>query len=108
VLAGGQADRYPPSNQFPDSDDLLLQFRDPSADDYRLKAESPLRHAAADGGAAGADVDRLMKCLSSGGAEGVTTPRATIAAHRRPLDDTPRGEREQPLSGCPQPTAMSK
>jgi hypothetical protein len=63
VLAGGSARAYPPGNDFPAVADLLAQFEDPAANDYRLKQDSRYRRGATDAGPMGADVDRLLRCL---------------------------------------------
>jgi hypothetical protein len=105
VLAGGSADRYPASNLFPPADEFFAQFRDPHAGDYRLKPDSPWRRAAAGGGLLGADVDRILECLS-----------APLRAER-PESDTPdegpgprRERRGSPSQApnCPSLTALPR
>jgi hypothetical protein len=100
VLAGGPKDRYPAGNFFPDVDEFLEQFEDPTAEDYRLKANSRFRQMGSDGSAAGADVEYLLRCLGSAG-------RAPRESPRR-LD--PVRERSRPphigAGECPQPTDL--
>jgi hypothetical protein len=62
-IAGGEARRYPSSNQFVSEDDFARQFVDPAAGDYRLKSGSRFRRAASDGRDVGADVAGLMQAL---------------------------------------------
>jgi hypothetical protein len=59
VLAGGDASRYPPDNLFPSVSELMSQFVDTAANDYRLRDTSRYRSAATDGSALGADIVSL-------------------------------------------------
>ncbi|HXH05501.1 MAG TPA: hypothetical protein VNI83_02810 [Vicinamibacterales bacterium] len=59
VLAGGDPQRYPPGNFFPRPAELLAEFVDPSANDYRLRPGSRYRSLGSDGGPLGSDVEAL-------------------------------------------------
>ncbi|HEX5473904.1 MAG TPA: right-handed parallel beta-helix repeat-containing protein [Vicinamibacterales bacterium] len=61
VLAGGRASRYPGGNLFPSLDDFEKQFVNPTGGDYHLVPDSPLRHAATDGDALGADLQEILR-----------------------------------------------
>jgi hypothetical protein len=61
VLAGGDARLYPAGNVFPSVDELMKQFENPSADDYRLIGGSSLR--ALSQGVAGVDFDEMAKAM---------------------------------------------
>jgi hypothetical protein len=64
VMAGGQASRYPAGNFFPSAAQMLLDFINASAGDYRLNDRSPYRRAATDGTAIGVNVDQLVRAMS--------------------------------------------
>ncbi|HEX4346661.1 MAG TPA: right-handed parallel beta-helix repeat-containing protein [Vicinamibacterales bacterium] len=55
VLAGGNANVYPPGNFFPSVNDLQSQFVDFANHDYRLKPTSPWAHSGTDGKDPGAN-----------------------------------------------------
>ncbi|MEZ5286670.1 MAG: right-handed parallel beta-helix repeat-containing protein [Vicinamibacterales bacterium] len=59
VLAGGPEGKYPGGNLFPPVDELMRQFVNPAAHDYRLRPASGLLRSATDGGRVGADIDAL-------------------------------------------------
>jgi hypothetical protein len=63
VIAGGQAGRYPSGNRFPSVNDLMAQFVNPEAGNFRLRPGSWARGAAVDDGAAGADVDQIFRAI---------------------------------------------
>jgi hypothetical protein len=64
VLAGGKSSQYPAGNLFPTVDELLSQFVNYEAGDFRLKSESGLRAAATSGGAPGVDFNELNDALN--------------------------------------------
>jgi hypothetical protein len=61
VIAGGDSKRYPAGNFFPNPQDLLSQFVDHAAADYRLRPDSRFRGAATDGTALGAEIEALLR-----------------------------------------------
>jgi len=61
VLAGGAASKYPADNFFPPAGEFLLQFVNPSAEDFRLNASSPYNNAATDGRDIGAHLDTVWR-----------------------------------------------
>jgi hypothetical protein len=63
VIAGGQASRYPSGNHFPSAGDVMAQFVNPAAGNFRLRAGSWIRRAATDEGPAGADVDQIVRAM---------------------------------------------
>jgi hypothetical protein len=63
VFAGARASLYPPGNSFPSIADLMSQFMDPEAGDFRLKAGSRFLTAATDGGPLGAPMRELRVVL---------------------------------------------
>jgi hypothetical protein len=65
VLAGGPANRYPADNDFPGMDEFFEQFENPEAEDYRLKRSSRFSRSGTDGGALGADIERIFRCLTA-------------------------------------------
>jgi hypothetical protein len=67
VLAGGQENRYPPGNRFPTVSELMSQFVNPSAGNFRLRPGSWARTLAADGGAVGADLDQIFQAMGGVG-----------------------------------------
>lgn len=66
VLAGGQANLYPPSNLFPAPPELMAQFVNPAAGAYDLQPSSPLRGVGTDGGDLGVNFDELNRAISGG------------------------------------------
>jgi hypothetical protein len=64
VLAGGQASRYPAGNFFPSAAQMLLDFVNAQAGDYRLNDRSPYRRAATDGTAIGVNVDQMRRAMN--------------------------------------------
>ena len=67
VLAGGSADRYPAGNRFSSVNEVMAQFADPAAGNFRLRPESWARRASSDGGAAGADLDAIYRAMEGVG-----------------------------------------
>jgi hypothetical protein len=67
VLAGGSANRYPPGNRFLSAAEVMAQFVNPNAGNFRLRPDSMARNAATDGGAAGADVDAIYRAMGGTG-----------------------------------------
>ena len=67
MLAGGQENRYPPGNRFPSVSELMSQFVNPSAGNFRLRPGSWARTLAADGGAVGADLDQIFQAMGGVG-----------------------------------------
>jgi cellulose synthase/poly-beta-1,6-N-acetylglucosamine synthase-like glycosyltransferase len=65
VIAGGDAERYPPDNFFPATLDDV-GFVDRANGDYRLAPRSPYRRAATDGTDVGADFLALREALGAG------------------------------------------
>lgn len=63
VLAGGPDTIYPPENYFPAVSELLAEFVNPAAGDYRLKPGSRLRTLGTDGSSLGANIDLLMRAI---------------------------------------------
>jgi hypothetical protein len=61
VLAGGDGARYPPDNLFPSVSELMSQFVDTAANNYRLRDTSRYRSAATDGSALGANIDAIAR-----------------------------------------------
>ena len=61
VLAGGNANVYPAGNVFPTVADLMAQFENAAADNYRLVAGSSLRSLAQ--GVPGVDMDELQRVM---------------------------------------------
>jgi hypothetical protein len=64
VLAGGSPSAYPAGNYFPTESEFLAAFANAAAEDYSLVASTPLRTAASDGGAVGADIARVTAALN--------------------------------------------
>jgi hypothetical protein len=62
VLAGGTANAYPAGNVFPTVADLMAQFENAAADNYRLIASSSLRSLPQ--GVPGVDVDELQRAMT--------------------------------------------
>jgi hypothetical protein len=62
VMAGGNASVYPAGNVFPTVADLMAQFVNPAADDYRLIPSSSLRSLAQ--GVPGVDLDELQRAMA--------------------------------------------
>jgi hypothetical protein len=67
VIAGGQENRYPPGNRFPPVQELMSQFIDPAAGNYRLRPGSWMRSMTSEGGAAGADIDAVFRAIGGTG-----------------------------------------
>lgn len=63
VFAGGPANRYPPGNVFPSVEDLMGQFVDPSAHNFRVRPGSWLLGAAPAGGPVGVDYEALIEVM---------------------------------------------
>lgn len=63
VLGGGNPSAYPPGNFFPSAGDLMSEFVDPGAADFRLKPGSRYLTAATDGGPVGAPMRELRLVL---------------------------------------------
>jgi hypothetical protein len=63
VLAGARASLYPPDNSFPSIAELMSEFMDPDAGDFRLKADSKYLTAGTDGGPIGAPIRELQPIL---------------------------------------------
>jgi hypothetical protein len=68
VLAGGAPARYPPGNHFPSVDDLMVQFVEAEAGDFRLRPSSWLRQAGPEGRPLGVDYRELVAALGGTGA----------------------------------------
>jgi hypothetical protein len=68
VLAGGQGARYPPGNHFPTVADLMAQFVNAGAGDFRLSPSSWLQHAGPEGRSLGVDYRELVAALGETGA----------------------------------------
>jgi hypothetical protein len=67
VIAGAQESRYPGGNRFPSVPDLMSQFMNPTAENFRLKQGSWIRGFASTGGAAGADIDAIYRAIGGTG-----------------------------------------
>jgi hypothetical protein len=65
VLAGGSGRQYPGGNEFPDVSTFFGEFRSVAENDFRLKPESAFVRGATDGGALGANVEQLLRCVAS-------------------------------------------
>ena len=72
VLAGGNASAYPAGNVFPTVAELMAQFANPAADDYRLIPTSSLRAMAQ--GVPGVDLDALQRAMAGQTATPPSTP----------------------------------
>ena len=70
VIAGGDPRRYPDDNYFPSVPDLMREFVDGAAGDYRLRPESRFRTAATDGTALGANVELIRRLVPRAEAPG--------------------------------------
>jgi hypothetical protein len=70
AMAGGNANLYPAGNTFPTVANLMAQFENPAAEDYRLVPSSNLRSLIQ--GVTGADFDEMQRALSAP----TTGPRA--------------------------------
>jgi hypothetical protein len=75
AIAGGNANLYPAGNVFPTVTNLMAQFENPSAGDYRLKATSTLRSLVQ--GVTGVEYDEMTRALSPPS----PTPRAPTGLH---------------------------
>ena len=64
VLAGGDPSRYPAGNFFPSLPEFEASFVDAPNGDFALVSASPMRTAAVDGGAIGADIARVHAAVS--------------------------------------------
>jgi hypothetical protein len=62
VMAGGSANLYPAGNVFPTVAELMAQFENAAADNYRLIATSSLRSLPQ--GVPGVDVDELQRAMT--------------------------------------------
>jgi hypothetical protein len=78
VLAGGRSADYDGENYFPSVSELMAQFVNADAGDYRLRDTSQFKSQARDGGALGADVDLLVRCVGM--------PPQPLRRHPRPSD----------------------
>jgi cellulose synthase/poly-beta-1,6-N-acetylglucosamine synthase-like glycosyltransferase len=76
VIAGGDAEQYPPDNFFPRTLDEV-GFLDRLSGDYRLKPESKFRMAASDGSDVGADPQLLKTALGASSDQETKPPRKT-------------------------------
>jgi hypothetical protein len=63
AMAGGTASLYPPGNTFPTVANLMAQFENPAADDYRLLGSSNLRSLIQ--GVTGADFDEMQGAMTA-------------------------------------------
>ncbi len=63
AMAGGNASLYPAGNVFPTVADLMTQFENPAADDYRLVRSSNLRSLIQ--GVTGADFDEMQRAMTA-------------------------------------------
>jgi Right handed beta helix region len=63
AIAGGKANLYPAGNVFPTVANLMEQFENPAADDYRLIGSSTLRSLVQ--GATGVDFDEMQRTMSA-------------------------------------------
>jgi cellulose synthase/poly-beta-1,6-N-acetylglucosamine synthase-like glycosyltransferase len=83
VIAGGDAQKYPPDNFFPGSlDDVGFVDRDKG--DYRLGSSSKYRKAATDGTDVGADVERLQAAFAARSRDLSTGTRTSSLAASMP------------------------
>jgi hypothetical protein len=64
VIAGGNADHYPPGNFFPASFNEV-SFVDRTSSQYRLRGSSPYRHAGTDGKDVGVDFAALCTAMQA-------------------------------------------
>jgi Right handed beta helix region len=67
VLAGGSSDRYPSGNSFLSASEVMAQFVNPGAGNFRLRPDSMARRASTDGTSAGADVDAIYRAMGGMG-----------------------------------------
>jgi len=63
LLAGGSAARYPAGNRFESADEVLAQFVNPTAGDFRLRPDSWARRDPVDGRPVGADLDAIKRAM---------------------------------------------
>lgn len=68
VLAGGDSGQYPKENFFPSVAELLGEFVNGGAGDYRLQPTSRFRTAATDGTMLGANVELIRRMVPAGSA----------------------------------------
>jgi hypothetical protein len=65
VLAGGSASLYPKPNAFPTTSEWTASFQNPAAEDYRLRAGSPVASAGCSGRTPGVDFTALSAALAA-------------------------------------------
>ena len=79
AIAGGNPRLYPAGNVFPTVADLMAQFENPAADDYRLIGGSNLRSLVQ--GVTGVDFDEMQRVMSAPPAPGPRTPSGLRIVH---------------------------
>ena len=89
VIAGGQADQYPPGNMFPTVEEWRQQLINPSTHDFRLRSGSPWARAGTDGRPLGADLSAVPAPPAD--TAGKAVPRDSNSVPRVP--DNPRRPR---------------
>ena len=72
ALAGANPAVYPAGNVFPTVANLMAQFENPAADDYRLIGGSNLRSLVQ--GVTGVDFDEMQRVMSAPPAAGPRSP----------------------------------
>mgnify|MGYP006195936911 FL=1 len=108
VLAGADADEYPPGNYYPAASLFGSQFVSASTGDYRLASSSPYNNRATDGKDIGAIISDLDTALGAAGPGGGTSePPPPPPPDDPPTGPLPSGWQTRDIGAVGQPGSAS-